>query len=94
MKVIHIKERGGDEVYDYKKAIKSAKRGADMVLEAMQTICDLTEEMEDEYGYGERREDPYRMGNRSVYGERRYSGHGYSGREWDDLDERRGSYYR
>ena len=35
-------ERGGDEFYEYKKALKKAK-------EAIETICDLSEEMEDKY---------------------------------------------
>ena len=86
MKVIHIKERGGDELHDYKKAVKMAKTAIDI-------ICDLTEEMEDEYGYGERAHDPYRMDSRDGYGERGYYPRSSSGREWDDMMQR-GHYYR
>ena len=46
MKVIHIKERGGDELSEYKKAVKALKY-------ASETISDLTEDME-EGGYGDR----------------------------------------
>lgn len=54
MGLIHIMERGGSDYHEYKKAVKDAKR-------AIETICELTEEMEDEYGYGERRGGSYRM---------------------------------
>ena len=43
MGIIHIMERGGDDLREYKKAVKMAK-------EAIDTICELTEEMEDQYG--------------------------------------------
>ena len=51
MGLIHIMERGGDDYREYKKAVKMAK-------EAIETICELTEDMEEQYGergYGERR---------------------------------------
>lgn len=47
MGVISIMRRGGDDYREYKKAVKMAKK-------AIETICELTEEMEDEYGYEER----------------------------------------
>lgn len=47
MGLIRLMERGGSDYHEYKKAIKMAKK-------AIETICDLTEEMEDEYGYSER----------------------------------------
>ena len=47
MGIVHIMERGGDDYRDYKKALKMAKK-------AIETLCELTEEMEDEYGYSER----------------------------------------
>ena len=47
MGLIHIMERGGDDYREYKKAVKKAK-------EAIETICDLTEDMEDQYSYSER----------------------------------------
>ena len=43
MGLIHIMERGGDDYREYKKAVKKAK-------EAIETICDLTLDMEDQYG--------------------------------------------
>ena len=48
MGLIRIMERGGDDYHDYKKALKTAKKAID-------TLCDLTEDMEDEYGYKERK---------------------------------------
>ena len=47
MGLIRLMERGGSDYHEYKKAIKMAKKAID-------TICDLTEEMESEYGYSER----------------------------------------
>lgn len=43
MRLIRIMEKGGDDYREYKKAVKMAKK-------AIETICDLTEEMEDQYG--------------------------------------------
>jgi len=44
-------ERGGDELYEYKKALKKAK-------EAIEMLCDLSDDMEDKYssrgGYSSR----------------------------------------
>ena len=37
----------GDDFREYKKAVKMAK-------EAIDTICELTEDMEEEYGYNRR----------------------------------------
>lgn len=51
MGIIHIMERGGDDYREYKKAVKMAK-------EAIDTICDLTEDMEEQFssrdGWSER----------------------------------------
>ena len=47
MGIIHIMERGGSDYHEYKKALKLAKK-------SIETLCELTEDMEDEYGYGER----------------------------------------
>lgn len=74
MGLLHIMTRGGDEEYRFKAALKKAKS-------AIEEICELSEEMEDEFsergGYGER--GGYRMRG------------GYSRREdWDGMDERRG----
>lgn len=47
MGIVHIFEKGGDDYREYKKALKMAKK-------SIEVLCDLTEDMEDEYGYGER----------------------------------------
>lgn len=47
MGMIHVMERGGEDYRDYKKALKMAKK-------SIEILCELTEDMEDEYGYGER----------------------------------------
>lgn len=47
MGLIRLMEHGGDDLHEYKKALKMAKK-------SIETLCELTEEMEDEYGYGER----------------------------------------
>lgn len=47
MGLVHIMERGGDDYREYKKALKTAKK-------SIETLCDLTEDMEDEYGIRER----------------------------------------
>ena len=89
MKVIHIRERGGNELGEFKEAVMEAKKSAKKMMSAMETICDLTEEMEDEYGYGERRYSE-RYNNRGDYGYPQRGG--YYGRdddEWDEMKERR-----
>lgn len=71
MGLITIMKRGGEDYHEYKKAVKMAK-------EAIDTICELTSEMEEQYGergYGER--GSYMRG-------------GYRHGEWDEMDERRG----
>ena len=65
MGIVHIMERGGDDYREYKKALKMAKK-------SIETLCELTEDMESEY---------------SERG-------GYSGRDYDDFEERGGSSYR
>ena len=47
MGIVHIMKRGGDDLYEYKKALKMAKKAIEM-------LCELSEEMEDKYGYDER----------------------------------------
>lgn len=47
MGLIRIMERSGSDYHEFKKAVKMAKKAVDM-------ICDLTEDMEEEYGYSER----------------------------------------
>lgn len=70
MGMIHIFERGGEDFHEYKKAVKMAKKAID-------TICELTEDMENEYGYGERggysrREEREEYDERSGHSMRRY----------------------
>ena len=67
MGLIHIMERGGDDYREYKKAVKMAK-------EAIDTICELTEEMEHEFG---ERKGSYMRGS-------------HHDGEWDGMYERRG----
>lgn len=68
MGLLHIMTRGGDEEYRFKAALKKAKS-------AIEEICELSEEMEDEFS----ERGGYRMRG------------GYSRREdWDGMDERRG----
>ena len=49
MGIVHIMKRGGDDLYEYKKALKMVKKG-------IEKLCELTDDMEDEYGYKERDE--------------------------------------
>lgn len=66
MGIIHIMERGGDDYREYKKAVKMAKK-------AIETICRLTEYMEEEYGYDERDDhDEYEYEERGGRKVRRY----------------------
>lgn len=68
MGLIHIMERGGDDYREYKKAVKMAK-------EAIDTICELTDDMEEQYG---------ERGGAHMRG-------GYYRRgDWDTMEERRG----
>lgn len=62
MGIVHIMKRGGDDYHDFKKNLKIAYK-------AIEALCDLTEDMEEEYGYSERggmsrryhEEEPERM---------------------------------
>lgn len=42
MRLVKIMERGGSDLREYKKALKKAKDAIDL-------ICDLTDDMEDKY---------------------------------------------
>lgn len=53
MGIVHVFERGGDDYREYKKALKMAKK-------SIEILCDLTEDMESEYGYSERSGSSYR----------------------------------
>lgn len=71
---IGYKEKGGDEAYRFKKALKMAKYAID-------EICELSEDMEDEFG-----DD-----SSERYSSRSYYRRGYSMRDgMDGMDERRG----
>lgn len=69
------RERSGSEVSEFKRAAKVAK-------EALETMCELADEMEDRYA--ERRGD---YGRRDDYSER--GGYGRRDREDDGWSERR-----
>ncbi len=84
MGFIHIFERKGEEYVEYMEALKKAKKATEMAGEAMDILCDLTEEMEDQYGdenYGERRGGSMRGSMRG----------GYNRAGWDEMD---GAYSR
>ena len=62
MGIVHIMKRGGDDLHEYKKALKMAKKGIEL-------LCELSEEMEDEYGerrYSRRDEDDEDMYERGM----------------------------
>lgn len=66
MGLIRIMERGGDDYREYKKAVKKAK-------EAIETICELTDDMEEKFS---------ERGGSSMRD-------GYSRRDnWDEYDRR------
>lgn len=54
MGIVHIMKRGGSDYHDYKEALMEAKKSVKAAKKAIEYICELTGEMEDEYGYGER----------------------------------------
>lgn len=43
MRIVHMMERGGEDLYEFKKALKSAKKN-------IETLCELSEDMEEKYG--------------------------------------------
>lgn len=55
MGIVHIKKRGED-LSEYRRALKMAKKGIEM-------LCDLTDEMEDRYSYDE--DDDYEEDEKS-----------------------------
>ena len=60
MGYISILKRGGEDYHDYKDALKHAKKSIMSAKKAIEEICELTEDMEDEYGYSERDEERHR----------------------------------
>ena len=57
MGLVHIMKRGGSDYHDYKDALMEAKKSIKSAKKAIEYICELTGDMEDEYGYGERGSD-------------------------------------
>ena len=72
-----ISFRDGSEARDFKEAMEMTKEGMRMAKKGFEKICELSEEMTEQYG------------ERGSYGERYGERGGYYGREWDDMDERR-----
>jgi len=73
-----IMERGGDDSRRFKEALHMAKEG-------IETICELADDMESQYG----QRGGY--GQRGSYGERgsyRYRG-SYRNRDWEEEDDER-----
>lgn len=64
MGLVTIMKRGGDDYRDYKKAVKMAK-------EAIEIICELTEDMEEEYGERSSYRSSYRHRDMDELDERR-----------------------
>ena len=66
MGLIRLMERGGDDLHEYKKALKTAKKAID-------TLCEITEEMENEYSERgsyrrhDEQEDMYERGSMRRY---------------------------
>ena len=85
MRIISFKSSDGS-VREYKSALKEAKKSLERAHDAVETICELSDEMEDEYS---ERGDYGRYSRRWNYGERG----GYyrrDDRDWDDeMHERR-----
>lgn len=72
-----ISFRDGNEARDFKEAMEMTKEGMRMAKKGFEKICELSEEMTEQYG------------ERGDYGERYSMRGGYYGREWDDMNERR-----
>ena len=73
MGLLHIMTRGGDEEYRFKAALKKAKM-------AIEEICELSEEMEEEFS---------ERSGMSDRGDARMRGGYYRREDWDSMDERR-----
>jgi len=65
MGMIHIFERGGDDEYRFKKALKMAK-------DAIDDICELSDKMEDQYSERMSRRSMSRRDDWDDMDERRY----------------------
>jgi len=49
MGLIRVMERGGDDYYEYKKALKEAKEAIKKAKDSIEEICEITEEMESSF---------------------------------------------
>lgn len=65
MGIIHIMERGGDELREYKKALRMAKK-------SIESLCELTDDMEDKYSERGSMREGYRRDSEDEMYERRY----------------------
>ena len=52
-----IRERGDEDYRDYKKALSKAKSYTAKAHQAIEELCELTEDMEDEFGERDDYED-------------------------------------
>lgn len=78
MGMLTIFQRGDEQDYrDYKKALKTAKMSAKKLTKAIDLLCEITEDMEDEYSDGGSMEE--RRGRTSMRGDSRYRD--------DDMDD-------
>ena len=50
MGIVHMMKRGGDDLSEYRKALKMAKKGINM-------LCELIDEMEEKYSYDDDDDD-------------------------------------
>lgn len=78
MGMLTIFQRGDEKDYrDYKKALKAAKTSAKKLTKAVDLLCEITEDMEDEYSDDETMTE--RRGGASMRGDSRYRD--------DDMDD-------
>ena len=70
---------GSSDSREFEEAMAMTKEGMRMAKEGFETVCELAEEMKEQYG--ERRGDYGRRGN---YGSR--GGYGMRGDDWDEMD--------
>lgn len=80
MGLIHIMERGGNDVHRFEESLKMAKEG---IMEACEIFEDMKEQFSERGGYGERYSQRYSQ--RGDYGERGR----YMSRDCDEMPERR-----
>lgn len=74
---------------EFEEAAMMAKEGLKMAKEGIEMICEISEEMSEEFGFRERRGGGGQGGNRErggSSGNRERGGYG-NREEWDDMDE-------